>query len=81
MPTSPSAVLDAARIQAGMAAADVWLAYFALGGNETFQGVRAILEGSHVPSQPDYDLLAQALNERFMDRGANHPVPYRDEID
>ena len=63
-----------------MAAVEVWFAYFALGGMESPQVVGSILEGSVVPSDADYDLLAQALNERFMDRGSNHPVPYRDEI-
>lgn len=75
-----SAVLEAARVQAGMAPADVWLAYFALGGMKPRQVVDLILDGSVVPGDADYDLLAQAINERFMDRGSDHPVPYRDEM-
>jgi hypothetical protein len=81
MTASPGAVLEAARVQAGMEPAEVWLAYFALGGMESPEIVRAILAGSFAPSRADYDLLAQALNERFIDRGNDHPVPYRDEID
>lgn len=75
------AVLEAARVQAGMATIDVWLAYFALGGMESLAAVTAILSGTVVPSNLDYDLLAQAMNERFMDSGRDHPVPYHDEID
>lgn len=63
-----------------MAAADVWFAYFALGGMEPPQVIESILEGTVVPSDVDYDLLAQAINERFMDHDADHPVPYRDEM-
>jgi hypothetical protein len=73
-------VLDAARVQAGMEAAEVWFAYFSLGGMLPPQIIDSILKGRVVPSDEDYDLLAQALNERFMDRGSDHPVPYRDEI-
>ena len=28
----------------------------------------------------DYDLVAVALNERFMDRGHDQPIPYRHEL-
>lgn len=81
MTASPAAVLEAARVQAGMEPAEVWLAYFALGGMESPDVVQAIFDGSLVPSRADYDLLAQAVNERFVDRGGDHPVPYRDEFD
>ena len=80
MIASPGAVLEAARVQACMELSEVWLAYFALGGMESPRAVQAILGGSLDPSRTDYDLLAQALNERFSDRGGDHPVPYRDEI-
>ena len=64
-----------------MATIDVWLAYFALGGMESLAVVTSILKGTVVPSDLDFDVLAQALNERFMDRGQDHPVPYRDEME
>lgn len=63
-----------------MAAAEVWFAYFALGGMEPPKVIDSILEGTVAPTDRDYDLLAQALNERFMDRGTDHPVPYGDEL-
>lgn len=74
-------VLEAARVQAGISTLDVWMAYFALGGMEPLPVVTSILKGTVVPSDSDYDLLAQALNERFMDHGQDHPVPYRDEME
>lgn len=53
MTASPSAVLDAARVQAGMGAAELWLAYFALGGVESPGTVQAVLGGGATPSRPD----------------------------
>lgn len=81
MQTRPGAVLEAARVQAGMSLADVWLAYLALGGMQSPEVVESILEGEAEVASDEYDLLAQTMNERFMDRGVGHPVPYHDEID
>jgi hypothetical protein len=77
--TAPHAVLEAARAQAGMSFRDLWLAYFALGGAAEPDVVRSYLGGRRGYSM-DYDVLAQAINERFLDHGKNHPVPYRDEL-
>lgn len=81
MTAEPGAVLEAARVQAGMAIIDVWLAYFALGGMEPLAGVTSILMGRVQPSDADYNMLAQGINEHFMDSGRDHPVPYRDEME
>ncbi len=79
MSVPPYAVLEAARTQAGMSFEDLWIAYFALGGTEEPDAVRAYLSGS-TDQAMDYDVLAQAINERFLDRLADHPVPYSDEL-
>ena len=45
--------------------------------------MRAYLDGRAGRSRHDrvdYDILAHALNERFVDQGSDHPVPYRDEL-
>jgi hypothetical protein len=75
----PHTVLDAARQHAGMSFQDLWIAYFALGGTARPDEVRAYLGGGPVASM-DYDILAQAINERFIDLGGNHPVPYREDL-
>jgi hypothetical protein len=77
-------ILESARSMAGMSFDELWLAYMALGGNCPPLEVRTYLEGGG-SSEPehdrvDYDILAHALNERFFDQGADHPVPYRDEF-
>jgi len=58
---------------------ELWLAYFALGGMATPAGLRGYLDGSETRAI-DYDVLAQAINERFVERGGNHPVPYREDL-
>jgi len=72
-------ILEAARVQAGMSFSELWVAYFALGGVSPPQVVRSYLDGVGTPLA-DYDVLAQAINERYVDRGGNHPVPYREDL-
>jgi len=36
----------------------------------------AIVHGALAPSAHDHDLIAHALNERFVELGGNHPVSY-----
>ena len=38
--------------------------------------MEAFLYGALTPSAHDHDVLAHALNERFVELGGNHPVPY-----
>jgi hypothetical protein len=40
--------------------------------------LEAYLYGALNPSDHDHDVIAQALNERFVELGGNHPVAYRD---
>ena len=74
------AVLEAARMQVGLSIQDLWIAYFALGGTAQPDTMRRYLSGL-APQSLDDDVLAHAINERFVERGANHPVPYRDDPD
>jgi hypothetical protein len=73
-------VLEAARAEAEMSFDELWMAYYALGGWAPPELVRAYLDGSST-STIDYDVLAHALNERFTDRGGDHPVPYRGDLE
>jgi hypothetical protein len=57
----------------------LWVDYFAVGGNGSLSDVRRWLSGDVVMvPDPDHDLLAQALNDRFTASGLDHPVSYRD---
>jgi hypothetical protein len=72
-------VLEAARDQADMTFDELWLAYYALGGVMIPDVLRAFLSGGPT-LWIDYDVLAQAINEKFVELGGNHPVPYREDL-
>lgn len=66
----------------GMLAADLdyhslWTRYFALGGDANLAELRDFIEADTVPDQYQHNIIAQALNEVFLDRGDNYPVAYR----
>jgi hypothetical protein len=71
--------LDRARLDAGLTHEELWLRYFALGGMRIQFELEAILYGALTPTRRDRDLIALALNERFSELGADHPIPYTDD--
>jgi hypothetical protein len=76
MGSQPADALDRYRQRAGLSQPDLWLRYCEIGGMSTALEVEAFLFGTLVPSAHDHDLLAQALNDRFLELGGDHPVPY-----
>ena len=72
-------VLEQGRRDTGMAIGELWFRYFALGGMSTALEVEAILFGALVASPHERDVLAVALNERFVELGGDHPIPYADD--
>ena len=38
--------------------------------------LEALLYGALTATDHNHDLIAHALNERFVELGGNHPVPY-----
>ena len=78
----PADVLDRFRRDAGLSHGELWLRYFELGGMSNTMELEAFLYGVLQPSAHDREVIAQALNERFVELGGNHPVPYaEDEVD
>jgi hypothetical protein len=71
--------LDHFREDAGLSHGELWLRYFGLGGMSTALQLEAFLYGALLPSPRDHDMIAHALNERFVELGGNHPVPYADD--
>ena len=71
--------LDLARQEAGLSHEELWLRYFELGGMSTALQLEAFLYGALTPEVHDHDLIAHALNERFVELGGNHPVPYLED--
>jgi hypothetical protein len=76
---APVDVLDKFRQSAELTHGDLWIRYFGLGGMSTGLQVEAFLYGVLEPTSHDHDVIAQALNERFVEMGGNHPVPYRED--
>lgn len=69
--------LNQARLDADLSHAELWMRYFELGGMSSGLEVEAYLYGALQPTTHDYNVLAHALNERFVELGGDHPVPYR----
>jgi len=69
-------ILEEARRELSMSIEELWLRYFALGGMSTALEVEAILFGALVAIAHDRDVLSVALNERYAELGADHPLPY-----
>ena len=72
----PADVLDRFRRDAGLSHGELWLRYFELGGMSNTMELEAFLYGVLQPSAHDREVIAHALNERFVELGGNHPVPY-----
>jgi hypothetical protein len=71
--------LDRFRRDAELTRGELWLRYFELGGMSTALQVEAYLYGALQPTIHDHDVIAHALNERFVEMGGNHPVPYLED--
>jgi hypothetical protein len=75
-PIPDAAVLDQARREVGLSIDQLWVSYFEIGGKADPLELEAILRGMIEPEPYQYNVIAHALNERFMDRGEDHPVRY-----
>ncbi len=69
-------VLEQFRREADLSQEELWLRYFELGGMSSELELEAFLFGAIEPTTHDRDVIAHALNERFVELGGNHPVPY-----
>jgi hypothetical protein len=76
MTGQPCPELDQARRNAGLSHGELFLRYFELGGMSSALQIEAIVYDLVRPTPHDHDVLAHALNERFVELGGNHPVPY-----
>jgi hypothetical protein len=85
--TTPADVVAAssATLRAGLALStmsleELWLAQFGLGGRLTVGELEEVLRGTRPAQRMEHDVIAQALNDHFTDRGQDHPVAYHDEL-
>jgi hypothetical protein len=59
---------------------DLWVDYVGLGGALSLSQLVDFFSGRCVMSNSDYDRLAQAINELFMERDEDHPLPYAEDM-
>jgi hypothetical protein len=71
-----SGVLERARHNAALTFYELWLRYFSIGGASSPTEVEAFLTKGTEPDSRQYNLLVDALNERFTELGLNRPVLY-----
>lgn len=76
MTRSTSEALERARRDAELTHAELWLRCFELGAMSTAIEVEAYLYGALEPTAHEHDVVTHALNERFVELGGNHPLPY-----
>lgn len=57
---------------------ELWVHYVGLGGRARMGEISRYLDGEGQLDRLEHNTIAQALNERFMDLGRDHPVPYLD---
>ena len=69
--------LEQARQLVGLSVEQLWYNYIALGGTHSPNAFKSGLRDATTLSAHEHDVIAHAINERFMDAGGNHPVPYR----
>jgi hypothetical protein len=74
-----NATFDRARRDTRLSHDELWLRYFALGGMRSAFEVEAFLYGVLAFTTYDRDLIAVALNERYSELGADHPIPFADD--
>jgi hypothetical protein len=55
---------------------DLWVASVGFGGNLTHPDVDAIVRGERAATAHEHDVLTASLNDCFVGRGQDHPVPY-----
>ena len=69
-------LLESARQMAGLSFANLWVAYFSLGGNLTPAELMSALRNSTLLPHWDLDLITLALNETFAEAGMGRPLDY-----
>jgi hypothetical protein len=65
--------------RSGMSYQDLWWQQFAIGGDASALELEAYLLGLLKLSPYQHDLIAQALNEHYLDHDEDHPVAYSGE--
>jgi hypothetical protein len=74
-------VIETARQHAELSIDDLWIRCVSLGSMVSRPELEAFLQGEFQLDSHEYNVVAHALNERFMDRDQDSPVPYATSIE
>jgi hypothetical protein len=77
---SPDLSLEDGLDLSGMSINELWLRQVSVGGVAGSMETEAYVLGLLTPDPHQYDILAQALNEHFVELGQDHPVGYWDAM-
>jgi hypothetical protein len=72
--------LEAGLRATGLTYEQLWLRQIALGGIASRIELEAYVHGVLTPDPHQHDVIAQALNECFVDSGGDHPVAYAEDL-
>ncbi len=56
---------------------ELWTRYVAPGGSGSTGDLRRHVESDSCPDDHEHNMIAQALNKLYLERGRDHPVAYR----
>lgn len=76
----PGLTLQEGMSRSGMSFTELWLRQLGIGGEAGRLEVEAYVLGLLVVDPHQHDVLAQALNEHFIEQDRDHPVGYWSEI-
>jgi len=68
--------LEAGLTRSGLTYRELWWRQIAVGGDAGPLELEAYLLGLLVLDPHQHDVIAQALNEYFLECGQDHPMPY-----
>jgi hypothetical protein len=86
VPRSERRVRSGIALRAGLSLSDLdieelWAAYIGLGGSMSIGELVDLMDGRRLVSDHQHDVVAQALNDYFVDKGQDHLVSYASELD
>jgi hypothetical protein len=80
MPIRDPAPVRAALTMLGLPIEQLWTEYLGIGGDLALRDLAEFVAGQSALSEREYDRLAQAINERFMEQDENHPLAYAEDL-
>ncbi|HEX4729566.1 MAG TPA: hypothetical protein VH298_17280 [Jatrophihabitans sp.] len=76
MTDPPLGLADGLRLSR-LSYAELWIRCLALGGSGTVDELRRHIKSDDCPDDHEHNIIAQALNDRYLEQGRDHPVGYR----